>query len=164
MTCGITVAPMIPVASRMLSVPAKPGTNRCLATWPPSGCDSKISKREGEHDHADHRHDPGLEPAEAHLLQAEDREGADAGEHPGGEQRDPEQQVEARAPRPPPRRCRVGMATTSAWIQSPIDGGRRKVSRQSSGRFLPVAMPSFADWVWTTIAIRLAARTTQSSR
>ena len=30
MTCGITVAPMIPVASRMLSVPAKPGTKRCL--------------------------------------------------------------------------------------------------------------------------------------
>ena len=31
MTCGITVAPRIPVASRMLSVPAKPGTNPAAA-------------------------------------------------------------------------------------------------------------------------------------
>ena len=58
----------------------------------------------------------------------------------------------------------VDIATISACTHSPIEAGRRKFSRQSSGRFLPVAMPSFADWVWTTIAIRLAARTTQSSR
>ena len=58
----------------------------------------------------------------------------------------------------------VAIATSSAWIQSPIEVRRAKLSRQSSARFLPVAIPSFADWVWTTIAIRLAARITQSSR
>ena len=58
----------------------------------------------------------------------------------------------------------VDMATTSAWIQRPIEAGREKVWRHSSGRFLPVAMPSFADWVWISIATRLAATTTHSSR
>ena len=56
------------------------------------------------------------------------------------------------------------IATISAWIQSPIEVRREKRSRQSSARFLPVAIPSFADWVWTSIAIRFAASTTQSSR
>ena len=58
----------------------------------------------------------------------------------------------------------VAIATTSAWIQRPIEVRREKASRQASARFLPVAIPSFADWVWTTIAIRFAARITQSSR
>ena len=58
----------------------------------------------------------------------------------------------------------VAIATSSAWIQSPIEVLRGNSWRHSSGRFLPVAIPSFADWVWTTIPIRFAARTTQSSR
>ena len=58
----------------------------------------------------------------------------------------------------------VAIATTSACSQRPIEVRRENVSRQSSARFLPVAIPSFADWVCTTIAIRLAARITQSSR
>ena len=58
----------------------------------------------------------------------------------------------------------VDIATTSACSQRPIEVRREKCSRQSSGRFLPVAIPSFADWVWINIAIRLAASTTQSSR
>ena len=56
------------------------------------------------------------------------------------------------------------IATISACIQRPIEVRREKRSRQSSARFLPVAIPSFADWVWTSIAIRFAASTTQSSR
>ena len=56
------------------------------------------------------------------------------------------------------------IATISAWIHMPIDVRREYVSRQASERFLPVAMPSFADWVCTTIAIRFAPRTTHSSR
>ena len=55
------------------------------------------------------------------------------------------------------------MATTSACSQRPIEARRENVARQSSGRFLPVAIPSLADWVWINIAIRLAATTTQSS-
>ena len=58
----------------------------------------------------------------------------------------------------------VAIATTSAWSQRPIEARRGKFSRQSSGRFLPVAMPSLADWVWISIAIRFAASTTHSSR
>ena len=58
----------------------------------------------------------------------------------------------------------VDIATTSACTHRPRDVRREKRSRQSSGRFLPVAIPSFADWVWISIAIRFAATTTQSSR
>ena len=51
----------------------------------------------------------------------------------------------------------------SAWIQSPIEVLREKRSRQTSGRFRPVAIPSFADSVWISIAIRLEATITQTS-
>jgi hypothetical protein len=55
------------------------------------------------------------------------------------------------------------IATTSACSQRPTEVRREKRSRQSSARFLPVAMPSFADCAWTSIATRFAASTTQSS-
>ena len=55
------------------------------------------------------------------------------------------------------------IATNSACSQRPMRA-RGKQRRQSSARFSPVAMPSFADWVWTSIATRFAASTTQSNR
>ena len=58
----------------------------------------------------------------------------------------------------------VAIATTSAWTQRARVTGRGKRSRQTSGRFCPVAIPSFALIDWTSIAIRLAATITQSSR
>ena len=58
----------------------------------------------------------------------------------------------------------VAIAIASAWSQSRTDVRREKWSRQTSGRFRPVAIPSFADSVWITIAIRFEATTTQSSR
>ena len=58
----------------------------------------------------------------------------------------------------------VAIAITSAWIQSKKVTVRGKRSRQTSGRFMPVAIPSFALIDWISIAIRFAARTTQSRR
>ena len=58
----------------------------------------------------------------------------------------------------------VAIAISSAWIQSRNDARREKRSRQTSGRFMPVAIPSFALIDWISIAIRFATRTTQSSR
>ncbi len=58
----------------------------------------------------------------------------------------------------------VAIATSSACSQRLIEVRREKVSRHSSARLRPVAMPSFADCVWTSIATRFAASTTQSSR
>ena len=58
----------------------------------------------------------------------------------------------------------VAMAISSAWTQRPQVTGRGKCSRHSSGRLRPVAMPTFADRFWISIAIRLAARITHSSR
>ena len=58
----------------------------------------------------------------------------------------------------------VAMATTSIkpHIAQTAPGGNW--SRQCSARFLPVAMPSLAERVWSSMAIRLLATTTQSSR
>ena len=58
----------------------------------------------------------------------------------------------------------VAIAITSAWSQSPKETLRGKLSRQTSARLRPVAIPSFAESVCTTIAIRFAASTAQSSR
>ena len=57
----------------------------------------------------------------------------------------------------------VAIAMSSAWIHKKMTTGRGKRSRQTSGRLRPVAMPSLALIDWTSIAVRLAARTTQSS-
>ena len=58
----------------------------------------------------------------------------------------------------------VAIAMISAWIQSSTVVARGKRSRHTSGRFIPVAIPSFALIDWITIAIRFAMRITHSSR
>ena len=55
------------------------------------------------------------------------------------------------------------MAIASACSHRPIVTLRRKRSRHTSGRLRPVAMPSFAESVWMSIAIRFEATITQSS-
>ncbi len=57
----------------------------------------------------------------------------------------------------------VAIAIPSAWTQSRKEVRREYRSRQTSGRFLPVAIPSFADSVWITIAIRFERTITQTS-
>ena len=57
----------------------------------------------------------------------------------------------------------VAMAISSAWIHRKMTTGRGNRSRQTSARFWPVAMPSLALSDWMSMAIRLAASTTQSS-
>ena len=58
----------------------------------------------------------------------------------------------------------VAIAITSACTQSRNDVRRENWSRQTSGRLRRVAMPSFADSVWISIAIRFEATITQTSR
>ncbi len=58
----------------------------------------------------------------------------------------------------------VAIAMISAWTQRRKLTGREKRSRHTSGRFIPVAIPSFALDDWISIPIRFAVRITQSSR
>ena len=58
----------------------------------------------------------------------------------------------------------VAIAMISAWTQSRKLTRRGNRSRQTSGRFIPVAIPSFALRDWITIPMRFAMRITQSSR
>ena len=57
----------------------------------------------------------------------------------------------------------VAIAITSACTQRPTEVLFEKLSRQSSGRLRPVAIPTLADSVWISIAIRFEARITQQS-
>ncbi len=58
----------------------------------------------------------------------------------------------------------VAMAANSEISHSPKTTGREKWSRHTSARFLPVAMPSLAESVWMSMAIKLLATTTHSSK
>jgi hypothetical protein len=58
----------------------------------------------------------------------------------------------------------VAMAMSSACNQRMRVRGLGKRSRQTSGRFLPVAIPSLADIDWMSMAIRLEQRITHRSR
>ncbi len=55
------------------------------------------------------------------------------------------------------------MAMTSACIHKPTTAGNGNFRRQTSARFIPVAMPSLALMDCTSIAIKFAARTTHRS-
>ena len=57
----------------------------------------------------------------------------------------------------------VAIAIASAWSQRPQETGRGKLSRQSSGRFLPLATPVFAERYCTSMAMRFARTMTQTS-
>ena len=57
----------------------------------------------------------------------------------------------------------VAIATASACSHSSTTTRNGSRSRQISGRLRPVAMPSLALSDWMSMAIRLAASTTQSS-
>ena len=57
----------------------------------------------------------------------------------------------------------VAIATASACSHSSTTARNGSRSRQTSGRLRPVAMPSLALSDWMSMAIRLAASTTQSS-
>ena len=57
----------------------------------------------------------------------------------------------------------VAIAISSACTQRPRDVLRENWSRQTSGRLRPVAIPSFAESVWISIAIRFETRITQQS-
>ncbi|SIM69548.1 hypothetical protein SAMN04489832_1464 [Micromonospora cremea] len=70
-----------------------------------------------------------------------------------------------RATAPPITSARsVAIATSSACTHITRLTGRGRRSRHSSGRLRPVARPSLAVSVWTSMAIRLATTTTQTSR
>ena len=55
------------------------------------------------------------------------------------------------------------MAIASAWSQSPTVLRWENCSRHTSGRLRPVAIPSFADSIWISIAIRFEATITHRS-
>ena len=93
MTCGITVAPRMPVASSRLSVPSKRGT-RPSASGPTGTSIRSTVREEPEQDDAEQPGDGQLERAVAAALQREQRERHDARDHAAGEQRDAEQQVQ----------------------------------------------------------------------
>jgi hypothetical protein len=53
---------------------------------------------------------------------------------------------------------------TSACTHSRNVTGLGKRARHTSGKFMPVAIPSFADIDWMSMAIRLETRITHKSR
>ena len=153
----------MPTASSTLSVPSKPGTSRPWTT-PGRRLGLQHLEPERDHDHADECRDHCLELSEAPGLQAEDRERGDAGQECGREERQAGEQVDA--DRGADELGDVGRHRDHLGLdpEQERDVRRGKRSRQTSGRFMPVAIPSFALIDWISIAIRFAARTTQSSR
>jgi len=57
----------------------------------------------------------------------------------------------------------VAIAIASACSQRPIVVRREKFSRHTSGRFRPVAIPSLAESIWISIAMRFDATITHRS-
>ena len=162
MTCGITVAPRIPTASRTLSEPSKPGM-KPFATCAGSGSARKTCAANAT----------TITPMNAAITASSRRKPracsariANAAAlviRAAGKRGMPKRMLRPIAA--PMNSARsVAIAITSAWSQSATLVLRENRSRQTSGRFIPVAIPSFALIDWTTIPIRFAMRMTQSRR
>ena len=119
--------------------------------------------QEAEQDHAEHPGDHDLEPPVAARLQAEQPERDDGGDETGGQQRHAEQQVER--DRRADELREVGRHRDQLRLdpQAERDRPREPLAAQL-GEAAPVAMPTFADRSWISIAIRFAPRITHSSR
>ena len=162
MTCGITVAPRMPVASSRLSGPAKPGT-RPAASGPISiGTRSTVITNPMTI--------TANSPATARSngrcprsCSASSPKATTPVTSPPIGSGSPKSRYSATAP-PITSARSVAIATHSACTHSPMLTRRGKVSRQTSGRLRPVASPSLADRDWISIAMTLAATITHSSR
>ena len=95
--------------------------------------------------------------------QAEDRECGRRPSRRRREERRPEEQVEP--DRGAEELGEVGRDRDRLGLDPEADATPtgRTPSRQTSGRLRPVAIPSFADSVWISIAIRFEATITQTS-
>ena len=119
---------------------------------------------EAEADDPEEARDGQLEAPVAALLQREDAERDDRGDQPRRERRHAEQQVER--DRRADELGEVGRDRDDLRLRptGPRSARRGRCARHSSGRFLPVAMPTLADRYCTSIAIRFAATITHTSR
>ena len=163
MTCGMQVAPRMPTASRTLSVPSKPGTRRpwptpghagsACSTWNPNATTMTPTKAAIT---ASSRRNPRAWRARIPKAAMPVRTAAGKSGRP----------VSRLMPIAAPTNSAmsVAIAITSAWTQSRNVTRRGKRARHTSGRFRPVAIPSFALIDWISIAIRFAASTTQRRR
>ena len=145
MTCGMTVAPRMPDGEQDALGAAKPGRQSRLRPLTPDRARRRTtSKRERDDDHADERRDDGLEPAEAARCRARIAKATTPAISAGRKERDAEQQVE------PERRAdelgEVGRHRDHLGLQPEPDrrGLAGSARGSTSGRFLPVAIPSFA--------------------
>jgi hypothetical protein len=161
MTCGITVAPMIPVASRTDSVPWKLGTR-----W------RTISRPSGSVTNTLRANETAITPTRPAITASSRRNprrwrprianAATPTTSAAGNSGTPVSRFSPSAA-PTTSAMSVAIATSSAWIHRPYRA-RGTVSRQASARLRPLATPSFAESVCTSIAIRFALTTTQTKR
>ena len=162
MTCGITVAPRMPAASSMLSVPCMRGS-RPAAASDTSGCAvTRLTPN------ASTITPSSTAMAISNVRKPLERSARMANEaaptiRPPGSSGTPNSRYSATAP-PITSARSVAMATSSACAHMTRFSGRGRCSRHSSGRLRPVARPSLAVSVCTSMAARFAATTTQTSR
>ena len=162
MTWGITVAPRMPAARRTDSVPSNCGTNMPPATAPQLGPARRTSRPNAA----------TITPTRTVIVASRRRKPNDwrprmpkaatpvirAAVNSGMPKR------RYRPSAAPTNSARsVAIAISSAWTQRKKTTGRGNRSRQTSGRFRPVAMPSLALIDWMSMAIRFADSTTHRS-
>ena len=164
MACGMIVAPRIDAASSTEFVPSNRGTSP-LATAPASGGAKKT---------------PAVKPTVMISTSAKITRSNVRGPRrvctvstiiemtpvitPPVRRGRPKSRLSATAP-PMISARSVAIATSSACSQySRLASGRCRRAPRSSGRLVPVTMPSLAERYWISQAITLPARTTHTSR
>ena len=161
MTCGITVAPTIETASSA-APPGSRGSKTPAATAPACGLLSSSSRANAATTTptsaaiaASIRRKPPTSIASTANVAAP---ASSADTHSGR----PKTRLSPSAA--PVNSARsVAIATASACSHKTMTTPRGSRSLQASGSDMPVAMPSLADSVCTSIAIRFAVSTTQPS-
>ena len=154
----------MPTASSTLSVPSKPGTSRPCATPEPDGSARNTWNPKATTITPTNAAITASSLRKPRLWSAEDEERGDAGEERGREERQAREQVDP--DRGADELGDVGRHRDQLGLdpEQERDVRRENRSRHTSGRFIPVAIPSLALIDWISIAIRFATSTTQRSR
>ena len=133
MTCGITVAPRIPVASRTLSVPSKPGHEQPAAMPAASGLACVTSKPKATTTTPTRPAITASSRRKPRRCSARITKAPAPAIRPAGKSGIPNRRLRPSAA--PTNSARsVAIATSSAWTQSPREVRRVNSDRQTSGQ------------------------------
>jgi len=161
MACGMTVAPNMEAASRMLSLPSRRGMRPPATSAGSGGAMARPARKPMQMT----RSRPMTSPSNHWFFFWKMRRMMETAPMMSAPANRGRLKRSCRAMAPPMTSARsVAAAMSSAWAHMPRRARRERRSPMISGRERWVTRPSLAEWYWMNMAMRLATTSTHTRR